>query len=118
MNENIAPKLNNFNISEISTKGVNFNAQNPDLNIQAHYSDNMKVTRTRRNVNDIPTNLPANHLISPRELDLRMRSIDTDIYEGQKKEKANHDFNSKLYFKIFAGVTIFSAIIACIRKIR
>ena len=47
-----------------------------------------------------------------------MQQINTDIYEGAKKEKAKNDFDKKLYFKIFGGVALFSAGIAGVYKIR
>ena len=47
-----------------------------------------------------------------------MQSINTDIYEGAKKEKSNHEFNRKLYFKIFGGVALTAAGIAGFSKIR
>jgi len=118
MSEKISSQSNNISISGANINGISFNAQNPDLNIQAHYSNDMKVKRVRRSVNNIPNSIPTHHLITPHEMDTKMRSINTDIYEGRQKEEANHVFNSKLYFKIFAGVTLFSAIIACIRKFR
>ena len=36
-------------------------------------------------------------------------AINTDIYQGTKKEKAKNDFNKSLYFKIFGGVALATA---------
>ena len=107
---------NNYNSS--NKIEVSSNVQNPDLNIQAHYSNNMKVKRTKRSVNSIPYVTLTNRLVTSKELDSRMKTIDTDIYEGARKEQTKHDFNSGLYFKIFGSVAIATAIIACIRKFK
>ena len=77
----------------------------------------MKVKRTKRSVNNLPQTIPTHHLISPHEMDIRIKTINTDIYEGTKNEQSKHDFNSKLYFKIFSGVAVLTAIIACLRRI-
>lgn len=89
-----------------------------NYNIEAHYSDNMKVSRPKITSYEPPPNLPKNNLFSDKEANTKMQGINTDIYEGSQKEKSKHEFNRNLYFKIFGGITLAATGIAGISKIR
>lgn len=86
--------------------------------IEAHYTTETKVKRPKINAAEAPAVLPQHHLFSDKDAQQRMNSINSDIYEGTKKEKSKHEFNKSLYFKIFGGVALFTAGIAGISKIR
>ena len=86
--------------------------------LDGHYSNETKVKRPKILVAEAPATLPKPTLFSEKEAKEKIRSIDNDIYEGTKKEKAKNDFNKSLYFKIFGGVVLVSAGIAGIDKIR
>ncbi len=86
--------------------------------IEAHYSTNTKVKRSKLNAVEAPNKLPSRVLFSDRDAEQKMYSINTDIYQGAKKEKEKHDLNKKLYLKIFGGTILLGASIAGISKIR
>ncbi len=86
--------------------------------LEAHYSTETKVKRPKVVAADAPASLPKQVLFSNQDADKRMQQINTDIYEGAKKEKAKNDFDKRLYFKIFGGITLLTAGIAGIYKIR
>jgi len=85
--------------------------------IEAHYSTETKVKRPQITA-EAPSKVPKHALFSDKEATKRVQKINTDIYEGAKKEKTKNDFNKSLYFKIFGGVTLLTAGIAGIYKIR
>ena len=86
--------------------------------LEAHYSTETKVKRPKVVAAEAPAILPKHKLFSNKDADKKMQKINTDIYEGAKKEKTKNDFDKKLYFKIFGGVALFSAGIAGVYKIR
>ncbi len=86
--------------------------------LEAHYSTETKVKRPKLVAAEAPASLPKQILFSNQDADKRMQQINTDIYEGAKKEKTKNDFDKKLYFKIFGGITLLTAGIAGIYKIR
>lgn len=86
-----------------------------DTNIEAHYSDNMKVTKPKVTIGDGPKVLPKYQLLSPAETNKKFQQINTDIYEGYNKEKKDHGFNFSTFFKIFGGISIVAIILACLR---
>ena len=86
--------------------------------IEAHYSTDTKVKRTKTGAIEAPAVLPKHQLFSDSIANQKINSINTDIYEGAKKEKKKHEFNKSLYFKIFGGVTLLTAGIAGIYKIK
>ncbi len=87
-----------------------------NTNIDAHYSTNMKVTKPKIVAYEAPPELPKHRLFSDKEATKKIQQINTDIYEGAKKEKSNHEFSFSKFFKIFSGITLAAIIIACIRK--
>ena len=89
-----------------------------NYNIEAHYSNDMKVKRPKVTTFEAPSVIPKHHLFSDKDASKKMQEINTDIYEGSQKEKSQHEFNRKLYFKIFGGITLATAGIAGISKIR
>lgn len=95
--------------SIISMKGES------DFNIEAHTSSNMKVQRPKVTPADLTINLPVKQVFSDRDATKRMQSINTDIYEGAKKEKEKHEFNFKRFFTIF-GIIALLTLIAGLRK--
>lgn len=86
--------------------------------LEGHYSTETRVKRPKIVAAEAPAILPKQTLFSNKDADKRIQQINTDIYEGAKKEKTKNDFNKKLYFKIFGGVALFSAGIAGVYKIR
>lgn len=86
--------------------------------LEAHYSTETKVKRPKLVAAEAPASLPKQVLFSNQDADKKMQQINTDIYEGAKKEKTKNDFDKKLYFKIFGGITLLTAGIAGIYKIR
>ena len=86
--------------------------------LEGHYSTETKVKRPKIVVADAPASLPKQVLFSNKDADKRMQQINTDIYEGAKKEKSKNEFNKSLFFKIFGGVTLATAGIAGICRIR
>ena len=86
--------------------------------LEAHYSTETKVKRPKLVAAEAPASLPKQILFSNQDADKRMQQINTDIYEGAKKEKTKNDFDKKLYFKIFGGITLLTAGIAGVHRIR
>lgn len=92
-------------------------AQSPQASLEAHYTNDIKVRRPKLTEASAPNSLPSRVLFSDREATKKMQSINTDIYEGTKKEKQKNEFNKSLYFKIFGGVLLTAAAVAGIRKL-
>ena len=92
-------------------------AQSPQASLEAHYTNDIKVRRPKLTEASAPNSLPSRVLFSDREATKKMQSINTDIYEGTKKEKQKNEFNKSLYFKIFGGVLLAAAAVAGIRKL-
>lgn len=92
-------------------------AQN-NFNLEAHYSNETKVKRPQITAAQAPGDLPTVHVFSDKDASKKMSVINNDIYEGTKKKKTKHEFNKSLYFKIFGGVTLLTAGIAGVSKIR
>lgn len=86
--------------------------------IEAHYTTETKVKRPKIIPAEAPVTLPKHKLFSDKEAEQKINSINTDIYEGAKKEKTKQDFNKALYFKIFGGLAVVTAGIAGISKIK
>lgn len=104
---------NNYPIQQFPSMKARDNSQ---LIIEAHTSDNMKVQRPKLNPNDIAITLPNPKAFSDREATKKMQAINTDIYEGAKKEKEKHEFNLKRYLTIFGIIAIITAALAYFRK--
>ena len=95
----------------------NFRSQSEgDFNLDAHSSTNMKVKRPKIKPNDLNIMLSNKPLFSDKEATRRMQAINTDIYEGAKKEKEKHEFNFKSYFTIFGIIALLTAACAYFRK--
>ena len=103
------PSLNAASLPVIKGEGV-------PLQLEAHTSCNMKVKRPKVTPNDISFTLPVHKTFSDSEATKRMQAINTDIYEGAKKEKEKHEFNIKRYFTIFGILALLTAAIAYFRK--
>ena len=88
------------------------------FNIDAHYSTETKTEKPLIKAVEAPAVLPVHHLFSDKEASKKVQQINTDIYEGAKKEKEKSDFNKLTYFKILGGVTLLTAGIAGIEKIK
>jgi len=86
--------------------------------LEGHYSTETKVKRPKITAAEAPAALPKRTLFSEKEAKQKLNEINTDIYQGTKKEKAKNEFNKSLYFKIFGGVALAAAGIACIHKFR
>lgn len=86
--------------------------------LEGHYSNEIKVKRPKLTAAEAPAVLPKHALFSEKEANQKLNVINTDIYEGAKKEKSKNEFNKSLYFKIFGGVTLAAAGIACIHKFK
>lgn len=88
------------------------------INIGSYYSTETKVQRPKIVPAEAPQALPTQHLISDKEMSNKMTQINTDIYQGAKKERSKYEFNRGLYFKIFGGVTLLACGIAGYKKIK
>lgn len=86
--------------------------------IEAHYTTDTKVKPANVGVAHAPLELPRHKPFSNDAAEQKMQAINTDIYVAARKEKKEHEFNKKLYFKIFGGVTLLTAGIAGVYKIR
>jgi len=82
----------------------------------AHTSSNMKVKRPKVTPNDLNIVLTTKPVFSDKEATKRMQTINTDIYEGAKKEKDKHEFNLKRYFTIFGLFALLTAAITYFRR--
>lgn len=91
---------------------------NDEPDTSAHYAKSMKVERPKTIISQGPSTLPHAYSFSDKEATKKMQQINTDIYEGAKKEKEKHEFNRKLYFKIFGGIAITAAGVAGFSKLR
>ena len=109
--------MQNYNNYPVTNTPIKAN-ENADFMIEAHTSANMKVKRPKVTVNELTNPLPVNKTFSDREATKRMQAINTDIYEGAKKEKEKHEFNLKRYFTIFGIFALLGAAITylCRRK--
>ena len=107
--------VNKFNIK--SGNSVSFSSSNGNVNIDAHYSTDMKLSPPKVNPNMVLSSAKEKSLYSDREATEKLQKFNTDIYEREKKEKANHEFNFKTYFKVFCGVIITAASYSGICKI-
>ena len=85
--------------------------------IEAHYTTETKV-KPPKILAEAPVTLPKQVIFSDTEASGKIQEINTDIYEGAKKEKKKHEFNKSLYFKLFGGAALLTAGIAGINKIR
>ena len=56
-------------------------------NLNAHYSNNAKVTRPKRPVAFAPEELPKPHLFNDTDANNRLKLINQDIYQDSKKEE-------------------------------
>ncbi len=103
----IGNNINNYSsISPPSIKGGN----NEAFVIEAHTSDNMKVSRPKITEADLKYTLPQeNRYYSDKAANKRLQEINSDIYIGTKKEKTIHDFNFKRYFTIFGIIGLLTA---------
>ena len=62
--------------------------------LEGHYSTETKVKRPKITVAEAPAALPKHTLFSEKEAKQKINAINTDIYQGTKKEKAKNDFNT------------------------
>ncbi len=86
--------------------------------LEAHYSIDTKVKKTQNIVAEAPTKIPKHKLFSNEEANKKIYAINSDIYEGAKKEQKKNEFNKSMYFKIFGGITLLTAGIAGIDRIK
>ena len=91
--------------------------KNGGINIDAHYSDNMKVKRPKIDPNSIKIVVPKQKSFSDEDANKRIQNLNSDIYESYKKEKSSHEFNFKTFFKLVAAFVLAAAGITGIRKI-
>ena len=108
---------NNYNTYSISNSPpIKSGEKMPvQFNIEAHTSNNMKVEQPKVTANFLQS-LPVNNRYSYKEADNQLKQINADIYEGTKKEKSKHEFNSKRYFTIFGILSLLTVAITCFRK--
>ena len=74
-----------------------------NYNIQAHYTDNPKVERSKRMVVKAPEALNNMHLYNDIDAKKKMRAINNDIYVKTEQEKSS--FNKK-FLKVFGGIVV------------
>ena len=108
------PNIQNYTVNN---SPPNFRAQSEgDFNLDAHTSSSMKVKRPNIQPNDLNIMLSNKPVFSDKEATKRMQAINTDIYEGAKKEKEKHEFNIKRYFTIFGILALITAAAAYFRR--
>ena len=107
--------LNNNYITVANSSSANQNPRDDGLNIDAHYTKNMKVKRPTVNPDRVTTIIPEQKTYSPKEADQKFQQLNTDVFTSYQKEKSNREFNFKTYFKIFCTVIGTAAVFACIR---
>ena len=89
-------------------------ASNDSMNLDAHYSKNMKVKRP--NVDNSKTAIiPKPVKYSLKETDQRYKDLSEDVFTSYQKEKTNHEFDFKTYFKIFCTIILAAGLFACVR---
>lgn len=54
-------------------------------NIEAHYSTSAKVAKPQRVVVEGPNNIPKHHTYTDREANIKLESLNNDVYESVKK---------------------------------
>ena len=110
--------LQTYNINNPITQAPSVRGENAGeaFILEAHSSKNMKVKRPKIKPNDVKLMLPAQKTFSDRDATKRIQAINTDIYESAKKEKEEHEFNTKRYFTIFGILALLTAAIAYLRK--
>lgn len=107
---------NNLELRSKSLAEQNFNDSGNI--VEAHYTNNMKVKRPKINPDTIQIAVPEQKAIfSDKEASKKLKQLNTDIYIGQRKEKANHEFNFRTYFKIIVAFIAAAASIAGVREI-
>ena len=53
---------------------------------------------------------------SDKEATLKIKQINQDIYQGTKKEKSKHEFDTKRYFTFFGIIALLTAAFAYFRR--
>lgn len=81
-------EINNYN-SYMSKPVVQYTTVDgvADENLDAHVSNNMKVTKPRIVVADVPSNIPKITMFSDIEANKRVKEINNDIYESTVNTK-------------------------------
>ena len=109
----------NNNLISASTPPPAIQAQRDDgMNLDAHYTKNMKVKRPSVNPDRVATIIPEQKTYSNKEADKKLQQLNTDVFTSYQKEKSSHEFNFKTYFKIFCAVVLAAASFAGIRFLK
>ncbi|MCM1004661.1 MAG: hypothetical protein NC408_10035 [Candidatus Gastranaerophilales bacterium] len=74
-----------------------------EVNINQHYTSNLKAERPKRTVASAPDNLPSFNLCKDEDLNKKMRVLNNDIYQDSKHEKNK---SAKTFWKCFGGLAV------------
>ena len=90
-----------------------------EINLDAHYTNNPKVTRPINTAVNAPVNIPKPYSFNDKEANLRMKAINQDIYIKSKKED-NKTFIKflKVFGAIVGGVLLIKGIKNIITRLR
>ena len=109
---------NNNYITVTNSPPANQPPADDGMNLDAHYTKNMKVKRPTVNPDKVITIIPKQKTYSNKEADKKFQQLNTDVFTSYQKEKSNHEFNFKTYFKIFCTVVTTAAVFACVRYLK
>ena len=91
----------------------------PEINIDAHYTDNMKLNKPVITPVDVSHNFINNtRVFDNANADKKMQQLNNDIYNGARKERKEHGFNKKLFLEIFGGISIITILAAIIHRFK
>lgn len=75
-------------------------------NLNAHYTNNPKVIRTKNRIANAPVNLPKHHLYSDIDANDRMKNLNNDIYQSYKNEKNKSGITFLKIFGVLAALVV------------
>ena len=108
--------ITNENNNYPAAQPPSLRGESTDFNIEAHTTSNMKLKRPKITNSVPPPLIQTKHLYRPSDAEQYLKKLNTDIYEGTKKEKSTNEFNFKRYFTIFGIVALITAAIAYFRR--
>lgn len=71
------------------------------INLNAHYTSNSKVDSLALNIANPPADIPTRHVFNDAEANKRLKLLNEDIYQSQKKEKKRDVLTFIKWFSAF-----------------
>ena len=88
-----------------------------NFNIEAHYTNNPKVTINKSVNKNLPKQFPERHILTDEELSKRIDAINQDIYVNTKQEEIKTAKNfSKLFIISIISILTFFGLYKCFKK--